>query len=316
MPSYGGREHVNVIVTPDLEAGILRQLGDVAELSIREAAEKDPGRASDAPTLELMRRFQAESNDLFVTYNHPSRKVPDINESLQDLLQWDPENELFTAIEGAPGHQNTVDVGSYQTAIVPEDGWDPVVARVGGVWDQLLERGYTIWGALASSDYHNKDLDRPPCEFARNHVAVGERGYNGLLRALKAGTFWADHGRILDQLYFSIELEGLRQQLHPGAVARLGSSKGTALARISVERGPGSIGAPLTTEIISNCGNGKTEVVHTSIIPAHVREDTVFLPVNASGADGRSCFMRARVRLDNPQLPDLMAYTNPIRILL
>jgi len=316
MPSYAGREHVSVIVAPDMEADVLRQLGDVAELSIRGAAENNSGRASDASTLELMRRFQSESNNLIVTYNHPSRKVPDVNESLQNLLQWDKDNELFTAIEGAPGHQNYEKIGSYLTNIVPEDGWDPVVASVGGVWDQLLESGYTIWGALASSDYHNKEGDKPPCEFARNHVAVGESSYNGLIRALQAGTFWADHGRILDQLRFSIELDGLRQQLYPGAVARLGSSKGAALASITVQRGPASIGAPLTAEIISNCGNGKTEVAHTSVIPAHVSEDTVFLPVNARGSDGRSCFMRARVRLENPPLPDLIAYTNPIRILL
>jgi hypothetical protein len=316
MPSYKGREHVNVIVTPELESQVLRKLGNVAELSIREAAEKKSGRASDASTLYMISKIQSEQDNLIVTYNHPSRKVEDVNESKEDLLRWDSSNELFTAIEGAPGHQNSEYIGSYKKEVLPEDRWDPVVARVGGVWDQLLDGGYNIWGALASSDYHNRTLDRPPCEFARNHVTVGEEGYSGLILALKSGTFWADHGRILNQFHFSIELEGLSTPLYPGSVARLGSSKGTALATISVERGPGSIGSPLTTEIISNCGSGKAEIIHTSILPAGVDDDTAFLPVYERGSDGQSCFIRARVRLFNPTQPDLLAYTNPVRILL
>ena len=46
---------------------------------------------------------------------------------------------------------------------------------------------------MASSDFHNEAMDAAPCEFA--HVLVPEKSYVGILKGLKAGTFWADYGK-------------------------------------------------------------------------------------------------------------------------
>lgn len=63
---------------------------------------------------------------------------------------------------------------------------------------------------------HNANMDYPPCAFSRTHVIAPERSVGGLLRALRAGTFWADQGRILDELDVRLETENLRGAARPG----------------------------------------------------------------------------------------------------
>lgn len=316
MPSYAGREHVNVIAHPRIESSFIRQLGDIAQSSVRRVAGSTEERASDAPTLDFINVTGAGRNEVIVIYNHPSRKVLKLESSKTDILEWSENTGLITAIEGAPGHQNSKTLGSYSTYFSLKDRWDPVVAIVGGVWDQLLSRGFNIWGAIASSDYHNRMLDRPPCEFARTHISVADKTYDGVMDALRAGTFWADHGHILDQFHFSIEVDGLEQSIHPGSVVRVPSSEGLAFVTVSLQRGPGSQGKPLTVDIVSNCGDGSTSIAHSASLAEYETVETAFLPVFASGLDGQSCYMRARVRLSNSDEPDFLAHTNPIRIFL
>ncbi len=315
MPSYGGAEHVNVIVGPNDEATLLRELGDVAELSIREGKQDPNRKASDDATLDFLRELSQQPARALITYNHPSRKVDEVEASLGDIMRWDSANEIFTAIEGAPGHQNIVEVGSYKYKVKTQDRWDPVVAQVGGVWDQLLEGGFTIWGAIASSDYHNVNLDKAPCAFSRIHVTAPEKSYTGVLNAMASGTFWADHGNILDKLQFSLDFEGLDQLALPGTVVKVDTEKEIAIVAVSIERGNGSIGAPLFTEIISNCASGKAEIVYSATIPPIGSDSVGLVPVQQRGRDNASCYFRARVRMKVLGAPDLMAYTNPIRIM-
>jgi hypothetical protein len=44
--------------------------------------------------------------------------------------------------------------------------------------------------------FHKEAMDAAPCEFERTHVLVTEKSYVGILKGLKAGTFWAEHGKI------------------------------------------------------------------------------------------------------------------------
>ena len=105
-------------------------------------------------------------------YNHPSRKDDQADENQRDWQQWRDINDLFIGFEGGPGHQRSGTPGAYRAAIKPLDRWDPVVAEIGGGWDQLLDAGHDVWGALASSDFHEDRNDYPPCRFARTMVTV------------------------------------------------------------------------------------------------------------------------------------------------
>lgn len=313
MPSYGGREHVGLIAQPGVENRTLKNLRDIAEQTIAE--EKDGGRSgnSDSSTLQMAVDFQSLWGGLLMVYNHPSRSDPNTYENTSDMIRWNAAAPFFSLMEGGPGHQNAPVAGGYSTPHLTIDGWDPAVAEVGGAWDELWSQGYQIWAAIASSAYHDEKLDKPPCAFSRTHLAVPEKSYRGVMNALKSGTFWADQGRILDQLWFTVGVEGLEQAVYPGSTVYSGGSN-TALVSLSIERGPGSIGLPLVAEIIGNCKTGSTEVLAEFTLAAGSSTVSGDIPLRVTGRDHDSCFLRARVRKVDNLGADLLAYTNPVKL--
>ncbi len=88
---------------------------------------------------------------------------------------------LFIGFAGAPGHQNAREPGAYGAPNFTIDRWDPVVAEVGGTWDRLLSEGHQLWGAIAGSDFHNRKLDKAPCDFSRIHIAAADFSYKAVL---------------------------------------------------------------------------------------------------------------------------------------
>ena len=316
MPSYGQREHVTVMVPPDVEETVLPALRDVAETGAA-SAQGSAGKAElDRDFLDLAADFLERGDRLLMIYNHPSREDPTAQENEQDMLRWNARAPLFIGFAGAPGHQNADEPGDYKKPLLTIDRWDPVVAEVGGTWDRLLSEGYQLWGAIAGSDFHNSDLDRIPCTFSRTHVAAPGFTYEAILDALRAGTFWADHGRLLQELSLSAQIEGLRAPVYPGSVVSLGSGDPLILVQVALLRGTGADGAPLQVEFIGNCRTGESEILATQELLPGETNAAITLAATASGTDRRSCFVRARVRHSLRDAPDLMAYTNPIRFLL
>ncbi|WP_133300671.1 hypothetical protein [Seongchinamella sediminis] len=317
MPSYDQREHATLIASPDVEGPILRQFRDLAELR-PEAPDADAAnRRAEISLLERLADHQGRFGNVLVFYTHPAKQDPDIWQNFEDVSNWNANERIFAALEGAPGHQNGKVIGDYQAPLFTQDRWDPVVAEIGGVWDQLLSHGHDIWGALGSSDFHDEDIDRPPCAFTRTHLAVPERSYRGVLAALNAGTFWADHGRILDQLWFSVHMEGLEgNAAYPGATVYLTGSEEEAVLSLAIERGPGSAGKPLSAEFIGSCKLGAAESLTRQWIPPAETTATATMPLLQTGRDGESCTVRARVRLQRDGEPDYLAYSNHIRLVL
>jgi hypothetical protein len=121
-------------------------------------------------------------------YNHPGRRDFDPEENYRDYSLWQAQRDLFVGLEGGPGHQKATQPGDYQGRIRPKNRWDPVVADIGGTWDQLLDEGHQVWGALAVSDYHGT-MDHEPCAFARTIFACRSetRGVLQLRAGLTAG---------------------------------------------------------------------------------------------------------------------------------
>jgi len=214
VPPYDGREHVTVLVEPALERSVLpafKELHDGMEdqADATKALQWLAGQASSA------------RGEVVLFYNHPSRKDEDAGENERDLAQWRQVNDLFAGFEGGPGHQRSVTPGAYRQTIKPVDRWDPVVAEPGGGWDRLLDAGHDVWGALASSDYHERRNDYAPCRFARTTVTVDKDDARGILRALRAGSFWAGHGGVLSELWFILVEPALPLPATPGETVRL-----------------------------------------------------------------------------------------------
>jgi hypothetical protein len=315
MPSYSGREHVNIISTPAAEVDVLPALKEAAEA--RNSGTEVPGAESlDFDLLRIAAEFLDRGDPLVAIYNHPSRKDKTATENYADFLRWNRNARFITAFSGAPGHQKSEVIGAYRDPIMTTDRWDPVVAEVGGTWDRLLSEGHQVWGAIAGSDYHNNKNDWQPCEFSRTHIAAAEPGYEAILEALQAGTFWAGHGKILNEFRFSAQVTDLALPAYPGSVVDLGSERSGIRFRATVIRGDGAFGEPLQVEFIGNCRIGVTEVLaFERLEPAAMTALTTIRP-EATGADKESCYVRARVRLEMAPQPDLMAYSNPIRFIV
>jgi len=304
MPSYLGREHVNVITTPEFEEQTLSSI--INALQTSSEMEK---RARDFHVLNAINEIENAKNNTVAIYNHPSRK--DLNEendeNYTDTLFWNQNSSVITAFAGAPGHQRKAEIGSYETKILPIDRWDPVVATVGGTWDQLLVKGHRIWGAIASSDYHNDVMDYGPCEFARIHVAAPTKDYSGLIAGIKAGTFWADHGKLLKSYDFNVSVDG-SERVYPGGTIALANNTHILAVEINVERNTQFSQDFLRVDLITNCN--ATEVYANSEIMAPEESSmSVFLPV---AEDAGACFLRSRVVRETPEENDLSAYSNPI----
>jgi hypothetical protein len=265
--------------------------------------------------LEWLAEKTGSRDKAVLIYNHPSRKDEDPDENLQDMLAWRDVNPLFIGFEGAPGHQKAAQTGSYKYQIKTQDRWDPVAAEIGGVWDRLLDRGHNIWAALAVSDFHNDKLDYSPCEFSRTHVLPEDRSARGILAGLRAGTFWADHGHILDDLLFAIVVPDLSFPVTPGEVARLHNNP-TIQISVLLKRGVGARNSDLVIELIGNGRSGMPEVLSSDRLPPSENTINWNLSDLKPGADRRSAYFRVRIRKPEQNAPDLMAYTNPIRLVI
>jgi hypothetical protein len=305
-PSYKGREHINVLFTPKNEKE--------AFAGLRNKIDDENIALDDRQLFELLNTFDVDKKNVVAIYNHPSRKDNDETENKLDYLKWSENSETLIGLSGAPGHQKSDDIGSYRGKFKPINRWDPVVAKIGGALDQLLDEGHDIWGAIASSDYHNEQMDYPPCGFSRIHVAAPEKTYAGLMKALKKGTFWASHGKFLSQFKLVAEVSEKQLRLSPGEANSI-SGGSIVLIEVELQREPDFIGLPLEVELITNCVTGKPELLDAIAVKAFDNKAAALIPINQTGKDGETCYLRSRVKLQNSAAVN-MAYSNHIRLII
>jgi len=306
-PSYKGREHVNVLFTPDNEAEAFSTLRNKIDDKIQPL--------DDTQLFDLLNTFNSEKESVVAIYNHPSRKDNEEKENKEDFLKWSQNSDILIGLSGAPGHQKSEPTGSYKDIFKTVDRWDPAIANIGSTLDQLLDEGKDVWGAIASSDYHNQQMDYPPCGFSRIHVSAPEKTYEGLITALKHGTFWASHGKFLSQFKVVAEISEKQLRLSPGESASLDVNSIT-LIQVELHREPDFIGLPLDVELITNCVNGKPELLGTIKVPAFSNTAEALIPINQAGNDAQSCYLRSRVKVETEDGSRYMAYSNHIRFLL
>ena len=307
--SYSGREHVNIITTPAYESEVLPA---VLEALRTPKTENMTGVEKDRLVFAAIDSIENARAHTIAIYNHPSRKDQSAKENASDVAYWNEEAQNILAFSGAPGHQRSNQIGSYNELFKPIDRWDPVVAEVGGTWDQLLAKGQRIWGAIASSDYHGDYMDYAPCEFARIHVSVPSNDYNGLIKGLQAGTFWADHGQLLQVYDFSVTVNDFNNrlvQVHPGGTLTLAEGPNVLNVTTHIERSPAYADDFVRVDVISNCGS-QDVVVSSKYVPPEENkaESLLVLPTNDE------CFVRSRIVRETVEENDLSAYSNPIFI--
>lgn len=309
IPPQGGDEHCTVLIQPTAdELQLLAEFKDRFDDLDRE----NHAAALAQEGLEwLKERATVQGVPPVVIYNHPSRKDADSLENIADVQIWRGVNDLVIGFEGAPGHQGANPVGAYKYAEQPIHRWDPVAAKIGGAWDQLLQKGDDIWAACATSDFHD-EVDFWPGKFSETWLYVSERSPKGVLQALRAGTFFAAHGHIVREAVLSVEAAGLSRPAGVGEVVELPeeSELTVRLQMLIPERdwsdGPNHIDE---LELIAVTRDGARVVAQTQPNLDGPAMQTSFR-VPAGGV-----VLRARGRRVGNDNSDLLFYTNPIRIL-
>jgi hypothetical protein len=311
VPPFGGREHATVLM-PDGPA----EVATLAEFKRRFDDYDRPDKPNVEEALGWLQTVTAnQKTSPVVIYNHPSRKDETSLENANDILAWRKVNELVIGFEGAPGHQGREPIGSYEGGEKTIDRWDPVVATPGGAWDRLLQQGLTVHGAIASSDFHDHNPaglnDYWPCQFAETLVYAPERTVVGVLRALRAGTTVGVHGRIARDIEFSVANDALPRPAIAGEVIQVpigtvvDASVKLTVPETDWEGKPNRVDA---IEFIVITPAGATVKSQNAGGPG-THTVTEKITVGEGGV-----ILRARGRRTIADGPDLMFYTNAIRI--
>jgi peptidoglycan/LPS O-acetylase OafA/YrhL/VanZ family protein len=304
VPSYNDREHVNLIVSPEHESYLLPKLSEIL---------KRDNQGDDGAFINVIKSYFSgadKENDYITVYNHPSRKDESLNENVDDFRELTNKGLSLTAFSGAPGHQRNSAVGSYKALFKTKDRWDPFVADIGGGWDTLLASGERVWGAVSSSDFHNEGLDYPPCSFSRIHLEVPDKSYDGVISAFQHGTFWADHGGLLFDYEFNVEVGEEKTLAYSGATIELVSKDEVMLVNVAVTRAEKYKDDFLRVDLISNCTGGEVTAIEKVLPP----EDSIFQLLMSKSDSVEKCFIRSRVILEGLDEHKLSAYSNPIFI--
>ncbi len=308
MPPHGGTQHVSLLVAPEVERTVLPQF--------RAQFDATAGNPSAQQALKWLADAVKEPDQRVLVYNHPLRRRQVSPETVaSELAAAAQAGNIMIGFEGAPGHQRSETVGAYSAARATVDRWDRAAADVGGLWDRLLARGIDTWGAIANSDYHNDQLDYEPCAFSQTVLQVSEVSASGVLRALRAGTFWAGHGRVLRQLMFTVNAPGLAVPAAPGESIRYRKDKALTV-RVSVQRNASHAQSHLGAELIGNCRDGEPQSIAKADLPAGSNDVEWTVQNIRVGEDKSTCYLRARVRATGGASEGFTAYTNPIRIRL
>jgi len=150
---------------------------------------------SVAQALRGMRflRRQARETESIVILNHPSYGS---SAAPADLRALAAAGGACIGLEGARGNQSRQ----------PGSEIEPMVRRVGGLYDALLAEGCR-WSVVAASDFHAHVAEGGrtfwPGEFARTFVYCPDRSYAGVLAGLRAGAVYFVHGDIIGPLQFT-----------------------------------------------------------------------------------------------------------------
>lgn len=310
VPPGKGQDHAVVLFPPELDDAVI-----TGEFKTRF---DDFNKEGENPELAveafewLRARAKGASAPVVMFLDHPSRRAPDIA-AVDRQISWLARigASVFAGAEGAPGHQHADPLGAYGKALKPEDRWDPAIAPPGQAWDRALARGEDIWGALATSDFHApSNGDYWPCEFSATWIYAPDRSIPGVLRALRAGAFVGEHGHIVRDVEFSASADGLPRAAIPGETIKLPAGASVRLRLRATVPPVDWNGAPNRIDAIEFIATAKANatLLHRGTLDADGAIEYA-LTVPAGGI-----VIRARGRRVVDDGPDLLFYTNPIRI--
>ncbi len=311
LPPWGGDEHATVFVPAAKE----RQLTEFKAAFDDYGRDKHDAALAVAGLQWLAKNAVDGATKPVVTYEHPSRPDAKSMENVADMRAWRKVNDVVIGFSGAPGHQGKAPFGSYKYAEQPIDRWDPVAARVGDAWDTLLNEGLDVWAASAPSDFHedvpNGLADYWPCQFSKTWIYAPDRTQNGVLQALRAGSFFGEHGGIAERVEIGVTAKGAPRAAGAGEVLRVAAGA-SIVVDVKLQVPPKDWnGQPTRVDLIEIIGidatGGKVIASAAPSASGPALSHTVAVP--ATGL-----VVRARGFRNMPDGSRLAFYTNPVRI--
>lgn len=309
VPPGKGQDHAVVLFPPELEDAAIT--GEFKEKFDDQNKEGENPELAQEAFKWLQRQATKATAPVVMFLDHPSRRAPDV-EAVHRQLTWLSEisGGVFVGVEGAPGHQNAKPLGAYGGRLKPEDRWDPAIAPPGGAWDQLLAADIDLWGALATSDFHGtSNGDYWPCQFSATWLYARERSVAGALDALHAGSFVGVHGDIAREVQLSLASDGLPRPAIAGETVKLRRGARVTIELRATVPATDWEGQPNQLDLVDIIGVAKsgTTVLHSAPLVDGVLRFEMTLPPGG-------VIIRARGRRNVSDGPDLLFYTNPIRV--
>lgn len=310
VPPDGGDEHVTLLMPTSAE-----EWNRLAEFKERF---DDHGRETHEEQLAVealtwLGEQTVNGVPPVLIFNHPSRKQAAMIETEEYLKFWRSVNDLVVGLSGAPGHQKGTPLGSYTKWQKPIDRWDPAAARIGGAWDRVLVSGIDVWAARAASDFHQSTgktwNDYWPGEFSETWLYVPEQSSTGVLRAFRAGSFFAAHGHIARDVDLTVDVAGLPRPAHSGETIEVSPRRHLQIVldlRVPVTDWRGESNRIDAVEFIVMTRDGPQVIDGVS---ENGERFVAEMEVPDKGA-----VVRARGRRVVPDGPDLMVYTNSVRV--
>ena len=307
VPPGKGQEHANILFPVAMEN--IEVLAGFKERFDDQVKEGENPELALAGLAALMPKDRAALAPVVIA-NHPSRRPASTSAPLltfEALKKAAPS--ILIGFEGAPGHQRGAPLGSYAPGILV-DRWDPLAAQIDGAWDQWLRKGLQVWAAIATADFHGEQGDFWPCEFAATRIYAPDRTGDGVIRALRAGSFFAEHGHIVTEAELQATFDGVAHPITAGeTAATTAGTRATVTLRLKVPPTDylGRENHIDTVELIGISAT-KTETLFSGP-PGGTDALSISVIVPAGGV-----VLRARGRRGVDGEPALMFYTNPIRL--
>jgi hypothetical protein len=314
IPPFKGREHATVLFAdlPSMQQDLRNFRNGFDHYN-----EYQTQFLSIKPALEWLNNYAQRSPvKPVIIYNHPSRKDAQTTENQYDIEHWSVESDLVIGFSGAPGHQRKrgIDNGSYENVLHTQHGWDPTVAKVGGEWDRLLQRGYRVTAARAASDFHNLNMDYWPCQFSSTHLFSRSKQQNDVLQALRQGQMWAQHGRFVDSIAFTIN-DSANQTANIGEVLNLAGKSNSVEIKLDIK---------LNDKDWQGFATSLDELELITITDKQISATQLDVKANLVGKvfrvtlnqtiDSPMTVFRLRGRSIQPEQHHYMFYTNPITV--
>ena len=240
LNSPGGDHATLIVPRSNEEAAQLYQYETAYDRN--ETWPHDGSRNNTPLMVSALKEMGAAEQVPVVIANHPSRSgsasSPYGLYSPAELRTWnDAAPHVAVGFAGAPGHQAIT--LAPDGAVIPDrprggyvwqvtrGGFDPMTAKLGGLWDSLLGEGRKWWiTANSDSHRHYTELggDFWPGEYSKTWVHAAPE-YDAVLEGLRQGRMFVATGDLITGLSMTLVVDNRAREIWPGDTVTLRDSE-------------------------------------------------------------------------------------------